>query len=369
VLTRENVPPAMLTATIAGESITPASSLALLDVFAAVRRLSDGVSSMPVVVYRRRREGRERAEGALAELLRRPAPATTQASFIGTAVAHLATYGNAYLGKVKAPAGQVVQLVSLDPSRVVPEIRAGVPVYVFTDLRGARHELTAADLLHARMMSTDGLVGLSPIRQARESLGLAGALTEHASAFWSNGAAPGGLLKVQAGPASEEVAENLAAAWGARHGGPRNRNRIAIITGEVSFDAVSMSMEDAAWVESQRLSTVAIARLFGLPPWVLAADAGSSMTYANVSEQLRSLVMYGLRPYMTAIEQAVSLDEDLCPTGSGLYAEFLADALLRGDAKARAEVYGLALDPAKGWMTRAEVRRLENLEAEENTDG
>ncbi len=358
-MTRENVPPVMLSSTIAGESITPQSSLALLDVFAAVRRLSDGVSSMPLITYRKRGEARERAEGATADLFLRPAPATTQASLIGTAVAHLATYGNAYIGKVKAPEGQVIQLVPLAPERTVPEIRAGVPLYVFTDLRGGRHELTAADVIHARTMSTDGLVGLSPIRQARESLGLAGALTEHASAFWKNGAAPGGVLKVAAGPASDEIAENLSQAWSARHGGPRNAGRVAVVTGEVTFDAVSLSMEDAAWVESQRLSTVAVARLFGLPPWVLAADAGSSMTYSNVSEQLRALVWGGLRPYMTALEQSFSLDEDLCGEGTGLFVEFLADSMLRSTPEQRADVYEKGL--RAGWLEINDVRRAENL--------
>lgn len=349
----------MLGQTVAGESITPQSSLALLDVFAAVRRLSDGVSSMPLIVYRKRGEARERAQGPTADLLQRPAPATTQASLIGTAVAHLATHGNCYVGKIKAPEGQVVQLVALSPERVVPEIRAGVPLYTYGDLQGVRHELTPADVIHARTMSTDGLVGLSPIRQARESLGLAGALTEHASAFWANGAAPGGLLRVPAGPAAEEVAENLAQAWGARHGGPRNRNRIAVLTGEASFEAVSLSMEDAAWVESQRLSTVAVARLFGLPPWVLAADAGSSLTYSNVTESLRALVWQGLRPYMTAIEQSFSLDEDLCPEGSGLFCELLADSMLRSTPEQRADVYQKGI--TAGWLEINDVRRMENL--------
>lgn len=123
----------MLADTVAGPAVTPSGSLALLDVFAAVRRLSDGVSSMPLVVYRRNSDGRERADGPTADLLRRPAPATTQASLAGTIVAHLATHGNAYVGEVKAPEGQVVQLVALAPDRVVPEVRGAVPIYGYTD--------------------------------------------------------------------------------------------------------------------------------------------------------------------------------------------------------------------------------------------
>ena len=44
--------------------------------------------------------------------------------------------------------------------------------------------------------------------------------------------------------------------------------------------------------------------------------------------------------------------------------QFELDGLLRADAKTRAEIYALALDPVTGWMTRDEVRRLEDLEPE-----
>jgi hypothetical protein len=65
------------------------------------------------------------------------------------------------------------------------------------------------------------------------------------------------------------------------------------------------------------------------------------------------------------IEQAMSLDRDLTP--STTYCEFLIDALVRSDAKTRAEIYRLALDPRAGWLRRDEVRRLENYPAEEET--
>lgn len=358
-MTAESLPPVMLANTAAGEPISPTRSLALLDVFAAVRRIADGVSSMPLVTYRRQGEARERAEGPTADLLRSPSVATTQATLVGTLCAHLATQGNAYVGKVKAPEGQVVALVALMPDRVVPEIRAGVPVYSYLDLQGVQHELTEYDVCHLRTMSVDGLVGLSPIRQARESLGLSAALTEHAAGFWKNGAAPGGILRVPSGPHADEMVENLAQAWSASHQGARNANRIAVVTGEVEYQGVSLGMADAAWVESQRLSTVAVARLFGLPAWCLNADAGSSMTYSNVSESLRALVWQGFRPYMTAIEQGLSGDEDLCPTGSGLYVEFLADSMLRATPGERADVYERGL--RAGWLEVNDVRRAENL--------
>jgi phage portal protein BeeE len=77
-----------------------------------------------------------------------------------------------------------------------------------------------------------------------------------------------------------------------------------------------------------------------------------------VLEQSRALVDYSLRPWMVRIERAVSNDSDLCPGST--YVEFSLDGLLRGDTATRASVYTQAL-AERGWMTRGEVRELENL--------
>jgi len=44
---------------------------------------------------------------------------------------------------------------------------------------------------------------------------------------------------------------------------------------------------------------------------------------------------------------------------SGSPLKFELDSLLRADAATRSEVYARALDPVNGWMTREEVRELE----------
>ena len=105
-----------------------------------------------------------------------------------------------------------------------------------------------------------------------------------------------------------------------------------------------------------------VARIFRVPPWMIGADPGESLTYSNVESQSLSFVTYSLRPWLVAIEQAISADADLCP--GSLYVEFLLDALLRADSAARASFYTAALDPLTGWMTRQEVRERENLEPE-----
>lgn len=115
------------------------------------------------------------------------------------------------------------------------------------------------------------------------------------------------------------------------------------------------------------MSTAEIARLFGIPPWMVGAESGDSLTYSNVEGQALGFVKFALQPWLRLIEQAITADLDLCP-GPNQYVEFLLDGLLRADSKTRSEIYAMALDTTTGWMTRAEVRKLENL-AEEREPG
>jgi phage portal protein BeeE len=113
------------------------------------------------------------------------------------------------------------------------------------------------------------------------------------------------------------------------------------------------------------MSTAEIARIFRVPLRMIGAPTGDSQTYANVESVQIEFVTHALRPWLVLIEQAITADPDLC--AGGLFVEFLLDALLRGDSSTRATVYTAALNPVTGWMTRAEVRALENLSPENAT--
>ncbi len=240
----------------------------------------------------------------------------------------------------------------------MPELRRGLPVYTVLDGQGRRSEHGPGDVIHIRAMGTDGLVGLSPVRQCRLALGIAAQLAEHAARFFENDSTPRGILKLPNAGASANVDE-LRAGWENMRGGVANAHRIAVVAGEAEFQPLSMSPEDAQFLGQRELSSREVARIFRVPPWMIGAGDGGSMTYSNVEQQALAFVTYSLRPWLVLIEQAITADRDLCP--ANVYVEFLVDALLRGDSHTRAQVYALALDPDRGWMDRDEVRRLENL--------
>jgi HK97 family phage portal protein len=106
----------------------------------------------------------------------------------------------------------------------------------------------------------------------------------------------------------------------------------------LAFTPISFSADDSQFLQQRELSTREIARMFRVPAWAIDGATGDSLTYANVAEQARALVTYSLRPWLVRIERALSNDADLCPGNTYVQRD--------------------------GWMSRAEVRELEDLQPE-----
>jgi HK97 family phage portal protein len=344
------------------DAVAPEEALRVADVWACVRCLADAAASLPLVPYRRLDAGRERLyTGRLPALLQRPAPAVTQSNLVGLMVTHLQLHGNAFVAKYRGSEGRIEQLGLLSPERVQVKLEAGQPVYTVFGPQGEKQVVGVDDVVHIKgAVSVDGLVGLSPIRQCALAISLAKGMGEFSEAFVRNGARPSGIIKLPQGANSMQL-ESFRARLEARHVGARQAHGIAILTGDVSWEALAVPADDMQFVEQRHLSTAEICRIFRVFPWMVGAEGGDSMTYSNTESQALAFVTYSLRPWLVAIEQAISADRDLCPGQT--YVEFLIDGLLRADSKTRAEIYAMALDE-RGWMTRAEVRRLENLEPE-----
>src|SRR4051794_21979180 len=124
-MTVQNVPSLMLQRTDSGVPVSPRGAMAVADAYACIRCLADAAASLPLHVYRRTSAGRERLQGGVAELLRRPAPAVTQSALVAQLVAHLNLWGEAFLGLYRDQDGAVFQLGLLAPDRVTVEQRGG----------------------------------------------------------------------------------------------------------------------------------------------------------------------------------------------------------------------------------------------------
>jgi HK97 family phage portal protein len=361
-LSRENMPPVLQPAFAAAEAINARSALGLADVFACVKALCDAAVLCELRVWRDTEQGRVTVTGGRGPgLLRNPAPGVTQAALVASLVQALASFGEAFLGKVRDGDGQITQLESLPPERMVVRLNRGQPVYdYYPPMDGPFMGLGVQDVVHIYgMKSPDGLRGASPIGLCKEALGLAASLNTAAAALWANSAIPAGVLSVAPSPTTQETITSLSNAWKARHQGPEQKGRVAVLSGDVTWTSITMPLAEAEFIAQRRLSTAEIARIFRVPVSVIGGSTGDSVTYRNAVGEAELLVKFGLAPILRLIEEGIRSDSDLLP-GENTGCSFDVDrVLLRADPATRAAINIQYL--AAGVISVEEVRDREGL--------
>jgi len=342
--------------TEAGVPVTPTGSLAMPAVWRCVALISSVSASLPLHTYRGR--DRERTEN---RLLADPHPELTPYDLWRITYVHRCLWGNAYLQKVRhVGSGQVVELWPIRPERVrvgrvSPAEVPGGKVFEVTDDEGRTHVLTSADVLHLPGLGYDGITGVSPIRAAQQGIGMGLAAEQAAARFFGSGNMLGGILQTEQRLTAEQ-AEALKARWQAKVGGVGHAHEIAVLDSGASFQPIGVPNRDAQFLESRQFQVIEIARMFGVPPFLLMETDKATSWGTGLEQQALGFVQFDLHPtWLRPTEQRVT--KGLLPRGT--YAEYAVEGLLRGDSRSRAEFYRAMRE--LGVYSANDIRRLENL--------
>lgn len=348
----------------AGVNVTAKTAESISAVYACVSAISETVGSLPLEVYRRTDDGREKAkQHPLYRLLHdTPNDWQTALEFREQLQRHVLLRGNAYAEVKRNNAGRVEALLPIHPDRVVIlKSDSGRLVYEVADDNGQQRRLLADEVLHLRYHTDDGIVGRSPISVARDSIALALAERTHGAKMFEQGTKLSGVIETPAGTTKEQ-ARQICDSWAAGQAGVSNHGKTGVLPQGATFRTVSMTLEDAEWIEARRLSVEETARLFRVPP-TLIGDLREA-NYSNAVELGRYFVTHTLRRHLVMWEQAIN--RTLINDPRQFYAEHSVEGLLRGDSKTRAEFYQRGIED--GWLQRSEVRQLENLPKIEGID-
>lgn len=348
---------------VAGVDVNTTTAEGISAVYACVAAISETVGSLPLDVYRRTDDGREKARSHPLYRLLHDAPNNYQTAleFREQMQRHVLLRGNAYAEIVWNPNGSVKALLPMHPDSVtVLRSSLGNLVYDHVDGKGNQRRLLADEVLHLRYHSDDGILGRSPIQVARDTIGLALAERTHGAKMFEQGTKLSGVIETAPGTTKEQAGQ-IRESWAAGQSGVSNHGKTAVLPQGATFKTVSMTLEDAEWIEARRLSIVETARLFRVPP-VMIGDMEAA-NYSNVVELARFFVTNTLRRHLVMWEQAVNR---ACITNPAFFVEHNVEGLLRGDSLARANFYQRGIED--GWMLRSEVRRIENLPAIEGID-
>jgi HK97 family phage portal protein len=215
-------------------------------------------------------------------------------------------------------------------------------------------------VLHIAGLGFDGLVGYSPIRMAKNAIGLGLALEAFGSRFFSNDAKSGGFLEHPnklSPDAHKRITESMQS-----QGGLDNAHRMKILEEGMKYHAVTIAPEDSQFLASRTFSVEEIARLYRVPLHLLQSQSKTTSWGSGIAQMTLGFLQHTLAPWLARWEQALTArlftEEE---RRAGYSVRHNVNALLRADPVQRAQFYTAALNPSTGWMSRNEVRALEDL--------
>lgn len=341
--------------TTADVPVTIDTALGVPAIGGAVNFLSGTLAGLPLQVYRKTRNGREKVSGGFADMLHGAVnDEWTSFAWRKYTFGELFTRGRGLTFIERGPSGLPVNLWPMNPVWTTVKRRGRQKRYIYREPQMPVQDYAANDVLDFPfLLKSDMVAARSPILGNKNIISLAIAAHKHgAKAFQGGGVPP----LVMVGPfstgegakrASQQVAEAMEAA---------NKDGRQILTMPIGHDLkpVGLDAEKMQMVELQRFIIEEIARIFSIPPAFLQDLTHG--TFSNVEQQDLQLAKHTLKQWIEQAEQEMNLK--FFGRSTRRYVEFNVDGLLRGDFKTRMEGNALAIQ--SGQMLPNEARRAEN---------
>ncbi len=335
-------------------------AMAVSAVWSCVRLIAETVGSLPLHTFERAGDERRRIDDSnhyLNTLLRwRPNQEMSGLEFREAMTTQLALWGNAYAAIDRLDDGTPARLTPLRPEHVTP----------VRDETGLRYEYStskgvvvfgAPSVLHLKGFGTEGIIGLSPLAYARQSLGLSVSADLYAAKSFKDGGRPDGVLRYDKF-LTDQQRKKLREVYG-NVGAIGEDGRMMILELGLEFQPISIPPDQLQMLASRQFQIGEIARYFRVPLHLIMDTTGSTSWGTGIEQLTLGFLIYTLRPYLRRWESAVS--DKLVPTADRgrVFVEHQVEGLLRADAKTRSEFWSRMAQ--NGLMTRNEIRQRENL--------
>ncbi|MDC6382809.1 phage portal protein [Pseudomonas graminis] len=346
--------------TKSGVKVTTKTALSISMVWSCVKILSESLSGLPLKLFDDGDGGRKQVTGtdSALKLLKKPNPYMTRLNFLKFVVVNMALRGNAFALIEHNRNGDAIGFVPLSFDMVSIDTDDEL-VYWVTPKNSDRFPVSPESMLHFKLFSLDGIVGLSPIEYQAETMGLAKAGQQWSSRFMRKGGFTGGYVIYENFLNKQQEAQIMAKFPDVRKGDADDIGKMAILQGNPKIVPAGLSQRDAQFIESQQFQEEALAGIYGVPLWLANRAGKTSIMGSNLEQQLTGYITFGLKPYIDAVEDELN---DKVYNKKSRFVEFKVEGLLRADSAGRASYYQAALGGSggSGWMSINEVREKEN---------
>lgn len=351
-----------------GIYVSSKKALQVSAVFACIKVISETIASLPLHLYKKTVNGKEKADNLdLYSILHYlPNNRTIQFDFWVMYIVNLLLTGDAFAYIKRDNSGKIRELWNIPSGKVTisKNQKTNELYYKVKDDEGNEVIYYPEQIMHTRGMRFDKAdESLDPIALARDALGLSLALEEFGSKYFKNGASVGGIAEYP-GALSDEAFERFKNSFYKEYQGVANSNKILFLEQGSKFTKTSNTPEESQSLESRKFQVIEIARFFNVPPHkIFDLDRA---TFSNIEHQSIEFVQSCISPLCVRLEQTIYKDLLMPRERRTLFAKFSLNGLLRGDINTRKEYYQSGIQ--NGYLSPNDVRALEDMNKIKNGD-
>jgi HK97 family phage portal protein len=356
-----------------GSVLTEQTALSVSAVYGCVNLIAGAISALPIHIYRRDQNGdlaRDQNNSLWWVLNEEFAPRWPAASGWSFSAGSKLLHGDSFIEIKRSANGAIRALVPIhqnrvevistaDGERLVYEIKPDSTIRTPDQTASRTRVIDQDDMLHIPGFGYNGIRGLSPLRHAlRMSGGVAVNAQQFSAKFLENAARPEMALKTDATLTDDQFARLKE--WLAEHQGPQNAGRPMILEGGLDVKTLTMPMEEMQLLETRRFQVEEIARIYGVPPFMIGHTDKTTSWGAGVGAMGTGFVRFTLRDHLNAFENEIN--RKFFRT-TRFVAKFDTSELENADLKTLIETFRIALGRAgeQPIMSVEEVRHKLNL--------
>lgn len=309
----------------------------------------------------------------LMDLIDKVNPAMTKTELFNATQAFKDLEGNAfwYLARDAKGKGSILEIYPLRPDKVqiIPSKENPIMVggYIFTQPDGQKIPFEAQEILHFKNFNPLGYHpfphrGMGVVEAAAWAIDTDNEARTWNYNFFKNSARPDGIITASGDAAmGQEEYQRLSEEWSAKHQGSDNSNKVAILSGGMTWTEIARSQKDMDFYQQRVFNRDEILSMFRVPKSIIGIT--DDVNRANADAAIYVFALRTIKPLMQQMVDA--LNEFLVPEfGEDLKLEFKSPVV--EDRKQSLEEYAQGL--TNGYMSINEVREQEGMEPVEGGD-
>jgi HK97 family phage portal protein len=339
------------------------TAMRAVTVFSCIRVIAETVASLPLILYKRNEDGRERAEShPLYKILHnQPNPEMTSQQFRELMTGWLAARGNAYANIQWTSRGEVEALWPIPPDRIYPArtTDSNKLYYRVWTADGKEYQLLPEQVFHIVGFGWNGMVGASPVRLFAETIGLYLAREKYDATYYANDATPSFVL-THPEVMTEDGYKRLKESFASANTGLDKKHRFELLEEGVKVEQLSISHADSQFIEGVGLDIEKIASIWRVPLHMVQHMEKSTAWGTGIEHLSMGFIRFTIQPYLSKWEETITKDLMRGSDRDLYYSEHLQDAMLRGDTKTRYEAYKMGREA--GFLSVNKILRAENME-------